>query len=88
MYYNSEVIEDTESVIGTVKDLKEFFRYKIVSLCIAKEAEEDIEKLCYDVERTIELLKELNDVDDENIKVIVRENVYGGFYYERYDGEE
>lgn len=41
IYRNDNIIEKDNSVIGTIKDLKEYFRYQIASQCMTGEEEKE-----------------------------------------------
>lgn len=41
IYKNDNIIEKDNSVIGTIKDLKEYFRYQIASQCMTGEEEKE-----------------------------------------------
>lgn len=41
IYKNDNIIEEDEYVIGTIKDLREYFRYQIASLCMTGEEEQE-----------------------------------------------
>lgn len=51
IYRNDNIIEKDEYVIGTIKDLKEYFRYQIASQCMTGSEEKegfvnDVRELC------------------------------------------
>lgn len=41
IYRNDKIIEKDNSVIGTIKDLREYFRYQIASQCMTGEEEQE-----------------------------------------------
>lgn len=41
IYRNDDIIEKDNYVIGTIKDLKEYFRYQIASQCMTGEEEKE-----------------------------------------------
>lgn len=41
IYRNDKIIEKDNCVIGTIKDLKEYFRYQIASKCMTGEEEQE-----------------------------------------------
>ena len=49
IYRNDNVIEKDNYVIGTTKDLKEYFRYQIASQCMSEEEEgftNEVREIC------------------------------------------
>lgn len=41
IYRNDDIIEKDNYIIGTIKDLKEYFRYQIASKCMTGEEEKE-----------------------------------------------
>lgn len=58
IYQNDNIEEKGDYVIGSIRDLKEYFRYQIASLCMTG-AECDYEEFRDNVNNTIELLDNL-----------------------------
>ena len=49
IYRNDNIIEKDNYVIGTTKDLKEYFRYQIASQCMSEEEEgftNEVREIC------------------------------------------
>lgn len=89
IYRNDNIIEDDESVKGTIGDLKEYFRYQIASQCMTG-SDCDYENFSDNVRNIIELLDNLYDftdneklADNDIIKVSV--HPMGGYAIERGD---
>lgn len=88
IYSNSDILEKDNSVIGSIKDLKTYFRYKIASLCMTGD-ECDYENFSFDVMETMGLLDNLyedtfNDIfSDDDIIEVTRMND-GNFVYSKY----
>lgn len=59
IYRNDNIIEKDDSVIGTIKDLKEYFRYQIASQCMS--GEEEKEGFTYEVREICDLLDTLEE---------------------------
>lgn len=66
IYRNDNIIEDDESVKGTIGDLKEYFRYQIASQCMTG-SNCDYENFSDNVRNIIELLDNLYDFTDKKI---------------------
>lgn len=88
MIYRNDDIEITSDYVkGTIKDLKEYFRYEIASQCMSG-SECDYENFSDNVKNIIELLDNLyedtmNGVFTDNDIMIVKEHCMGGFVIER-----
>lgn len=59
IYRNDNIIEKDNSVIGTIKDLREYFRYQIASQCMS--GEEEKEGFTYEVREICDLLDTLEE---------------------------
>ena len=86
IYRNDNIIEKDNYVIGTTKDLKEYFRYQIASQCMS--GEEDKEGIITEVRYICDLLDNLEEdsqlyPDYATIKVSKME--MGNFIIERED---
>ena len=84
IYRNDNIIEKDNYVIGTIKDLKEYFRYQIASQCMSGEEEgfiNEIREIC-DLLDTLEEDLQLYP-DYATIKVSKME--MGNFIIERED---
>lgn len=88
MIYRNDNIEITgDYVKGTIKDLKEYFRYEIAYQCMSG-GECDYENFSDNVKNIIELLDNLYEDTDNGIFsdydiMIVKEHCMGGFVIER-----
>lgn len=69
-----------ESVIGTVKDLKEYFRYEIAHQCMTTEF--NFEDFNDNVRDILYLLENLEN-EDNDIKIEVYNHPTGGLTYAR-----
>lgn len=83
IYKNDNIKIESDAVIGTIKDLKEYFRYELASQCMSGEKEQ--ENFIYNVKNIIELLENLtedleNELYSENDIVKILDNSMGGFY--------
>lgn len=86
IYRNDNIIEKDNSVIGTIKDLKEYFRYQIASQCMT--GEEEKEGFTYEIRAICDLLDNLEEdlqlyPDYTTMKVSKME--MGSFIIERED---
>ena len=86
IYRNDNIIEKDNYVIGTIKDLKEYFRYQIASQCMT--GEEEKEGLINEVREICDLLDTLEEdlqlyPDYATMKVSKME--MGNFIIERED---
>lgn len=59
IYRNDNIVEKDNYVIGTIKDLKEYFRYQIASLCMT--GSEEKEGFTYEVRELCDLLDTLEE---------------------------
>lgn len=59
IYRNDNIVEKDDYVIGTIKDLKEYFRYQIASLCMT--GFEEKEGFTYEVRELCDLLDTLEE---------------------------
>ena len=89
IYRNDNIIEDDESVKGTIGDLKTYFRYQIASQCLTG-SDCDYENFSANVKNIIELLDNLyedtwNDILTDNDIVKVSVHPMGGYVIERGD---
>lgn len=88
MIYKNDNIEITSDYVkGTIKDLKEYFRYEIASLCMTG-TECDYENFSDNVKNIIDLLDKLYELTEKDILnnndiITVKENPMGGFMIER-----
>lgn len=88
MIYRNDDIEITgDYVKGTIKDLKEYFRYELASQCLTG-SDCDYENFRDNVKNIIDLLDNLyedtmNDIFEDTDIVVVKEHCMGGFVVER-----
>ena len=87
IYHNDRIEEKEDYVIGSIADLKEYFRYQIASLCMTG-AECDYEELRDNINNIIELLDNLYEDTMNNILsdldvVRVSKHPMGNFMIER-----
>ena len=90
IYKNDNIKIENDFVIGSIKDLKEYFRYEIASQCMSG-SDCDYENFSSNVKKTIELLDNLyedteNGIYSDNDIVKISEHTMGDFIIER--GEE
>lgn len=87
MIYRNDNIEIKGNYVkGSIKDLKEYFRYEIASQCMTG-SECDYENFSDNIKKIIELLDNLyedtmNNIYSDNDIVIVKEHCMGGFLIE------
>ena len=86
IYHNDNITIKNDKVIGTIKDLKEYFRYELASQCMTG-SECDYENFSGNVKKIIELLDNLyedtmNNIYSDNDIVIVKEHSMDGFVIE------
>ena len=87
IYRNDNLKFENESVIGTVEDLMEYFRYEIVHQSMTG-TDCDYENYIYNVKNIIDVIENLqedleNDIYTKNDVVKVSEHPMGGFVIER-----
>ena len=87
IYKNDNIIVDDETITGSIKDLKTYFRYEIASQCLTGD-DCDYENFSDNVKNIMELLDNLyedtnNEIftDDDIMKISV--HPMGGFIIER-----
>lgn len=86
IYRNDNIIEKDNYAIGTIKDLKEYFRYQIASQCMT--GEEEKEGLTNEIRNICDILENLEEdsqlyPDYTTMKVSKTE--MGNFIIERED---
>ena len=84
IYKNDNIIEKDNYAIGTIKDLKEYFRYQIASQCITGEEEQDgfineIRNIC----DLLEVLNAYSQIHPGTTKIKVSKTPMGSFIMER-----
>lgn len=86
IYRNDDVIINDESVIGKVKDIKEYFRYELASQCMSTLDKNDYENFIDNCRLILDFIEtlEYNDEDDDN-KIIVKVHPMGSLYYDDYE---
>ena len=92
IYRNDNIIEKDDYVKGTLKDLKEYFKYQIASLCMSAK-DYDYEEFRYNVENIMILLDNLyedtdNEIYSDNDIVVVKVMAMGSFCILDEDEEE
>ena len=86
IYKNDNLIINDDTITGTIKDLKTYFRYEIANQCLTGE-DCDYENFSDNVKKIIELLDNLyedtnNDIFSDNDVVKVSVHVMGGLIIE------
>ena len=85
IYRNDNLIIKDNYVIGTIKDLKEYFRYEIASQCMT--GEEEKENFTNNLRNVADLLDNLEEEDKQIYSTYdllkVSEHPMGGFIIER-----
>lgn len=87
IYKNDNIKETSEYVKGTIKDLKEYFRYEIASLCMTGSTC-DYEMFRDTVANILELLDNLYEETNNNILtdsdiIIVKQHPMDGYIIEK-----
>lgn len=87
LYRNDNIIINDETVTGSIKDLKEYFRYEIASQCMTGE-DCNYENFSDNVKNIIELLDNLyedteNEIFSDNDIMKVSIHPMGGYIIER-----
>lgn len=82
IYHNDNITIENDKIIGTIKDLKEYFRYELASQCMTGENES--ENFLDNAKNIIELLENLeedlaNNLYTENDVLEISECCMGGF---------
>lgn len=81
IYRNDNIIETSDYIGGTIKDLKTYFRYKIAGLCMTGEAEhEDFTNTVREICDLLDNLEEDKQLYNENDILYVFRGVMGNFY--------
>lgn len=86
IYRNDNIIEKDNSAIGTIKDLKEYFRYQIASQCMTGEEEKEgftceIREIC----DLLDTLEEDSQLYPDFTIMKVSKTEMGNFIIERED---
>ena len=85
IYRNDNIIEKDNYVIGTIKDLREYFRYQIASLCMTGEEEKEgftngVRQIC----DLLDTLKEYTQLYPSNATMKVYKMKMGNFIVDEY----
>ena len=86
IYRNDNIVEKDNYVIGTIKDLKEYFRYQIASQCMTGEEEKEgftngVRQIC----DLLDTLKEYTQLYSSNATMKVHKMEMIDFTIERYE---
>ena len=86
IYRNDNIIEKDNYVIGTTKDLKEYFRYQIASQCMTGEEEKEgfINEIRYICD-LLDTLEEDSQLYPDYTMIKVSKMEMGNFIIERED---
>lgn len=82
IYRNDNIEETSEYVKGTVKDLKEYFRYEIASLCMTGSTC-DYETFRDTIADIITLLDNLYSTFTESDIIVVKQHPMSGYIIEK-----
>ena len=85
IYRNDNIIERDNYVIGTTKDLKEYFRYQIASQCMAVEEEEGFTNEVRYICDLLDTLEEDSQLYPDYAMIKVSKMEMGNFVIERED---
>lgn len=84
IYRNDNIVEKDNYVIGTIKDLKEYFRYQIASQCMSGEEEgfiNEVREIC----DLLDTLEEDSQLYPDYATIKVSKMEMGNFIIERED---
>ena len=84
IYRNDNIVEKDNYVIGTTKDLKEYFRYQIASQCMSEEEEgfiNEVREIC----DLLDTLEEDSQLYPDYATMKVSKMEMGNFIIERED---
>ena len=84
IYRNDNIIEKDNYVIGTIKDLKEYFRYQIARQCMSGEEEgltNEVREIC----DLLDTLEEDSQLYSDYATIKVSKMEMGNFIIERED---
>ena len=86
IYRNDNIVEKDNYVIGTTKDLKEYFRYQIASQCMSGEEEKEgfINEIRYICD-LLDTLEEDSQLYPDYATIKVSKMEMGNFIIERED---
>ena len=85
IYRNDNIIEKDNYVIGTTKDLKEYFRYQIASQCMTGEEEEGFTNEIRYICDLLDTLEEDSQLYPDYATIKVSKMEMGNFIIERED---
>ena len=81
IYRNNNIIETSDYIGGTIKDLREYFRYKIASLCMTREDEqEDFTNTVREICDLLDNLEEDEQLYEKSDILYVFRGEMGNFY--------
>lgn len=84
IYRNDNIIEKDNYVIGTIEDLKEYFRYQIARQCMSEEEEGFINEIRYICD-LLDTLEEDSQLYPDYATIKVSKMEMGNFIIERED---
>ena len=85
IYRNDNIVEKDNYVIGTTKDLKEYFRYQIASQCMTGEEEEGFTNEIREICDLLDNLEEDSQLYPDYAMMKVSKMEMGNFIIERED---
>lgn len=85
IYRNDNIIEKDNYVIGTIKDLKEYFRYQIASQCMTGEEKEGFTNEVREICDLLDTLEEDSQLYPDYATMKISKMEMGNFIIERED---
>ena len=85
IYRNDNIIEKDDYIIGTIKDLKEHFRYQIANQCMTGEEKEDFTNEVREICDLLDTFEEDTQLYPDYATMKVSKMEMGNFIIERED---
>ena len=85
IYRNDNLTINDEEIIGKVKDVKEYLRYELANQCMS---DINYENLIDNADMIIDLLQELDETQEDTLKIKVYYNHMGAYMFKVLKEEE
>lgn len=85
IYRNDNLTINDEEIIGKVKDVKEYLRYELANQCMS---DINYENLIDNADMIIDLLQELDETQEDTLKIKVYYNPMGAYMFKVLKEEE
>ena len=81
IYRNDNLTINDEEIIGKVHDVKEYLRYELANQCMSHFEDFEYENLIDNADMIIDLIQELDETQEDTLKIKVYYNPMGALQY-------